>query len=68
MMIKNKKEIWFFVKHITIIVIFLVIPFSAWTTHIVTCIQTKEWGLLISGALIIPIGIFHGVGIWFGAW
>lgn len=40
----------------------------AWFTHIITTIGAGAWGLLIAGALLFPIGIIHGVGIWFGAW
>lgn len=41
---------------------------AAWLTHIVTCLSTSAWGFLIAGALFVPIGIIHGVGIWLGAW
>lgn len=40
--------------------------FGAWLTHIVTCISSSLWGLLIAGAVLFPIGIIHGFGIWFG--
>lgn len=40
----------------------------AWLTHIVTCLSAAKWGFLIAGALFFPIGIIHGIGIWFGAW
>ena len=39
---------------------------AAWLTHIVVCIQAASWGLLIAGAIMFPIGIIHGVGVWFG--
>lgn len=38
----------------------------AWLTHVVTCLSTASWGFLIAGAIMFPIGIIHGVGIWFG--
>jgi len=41
---------------------------GGWVTHIVHCIKTEEWGLLIGGALFAPIGVIHGWGIWFGWW
>ena len=40
--------------------------FLAWLTHIVTCIADDRWGLLIAGAFLFPIGIIHGIGVWFG--
>ncbi len=42
--------------------------FAGWVTHIIVCIQTASWLLLIAGAIMFPIGIIHGVGVWFGAW
>lgn len=41
---------------------------GAWATHVITCITHHEWGLLIAGAIGFPIGIVHGIGIWFGVW
>ena len=32
------------------------------------CFSDDRWGFLIAGALMFPIAIVHGVGIWFGAW
>lgn len=40
---------------------------AAWLTHIIVCIQTSAWVLLLSGAILFPIGIVHGIGVWFGA-
>jgi len=39
-----------------------------WFTHIITCIGDQAWGLLIAGAIFFPVGIVHGIGVWFGAW
>lgn len=38
----------------------------AWITHVIVCIQTSSWVLLVVGAFIAPIGIIHGVGSWLG--
>lgn len=40
--------------------------FGGWLTHVITCLQDGAWGYLIAGALLIPIGILHGFGIWLG--
>jgi len=40
--------------------------FGAWGTHIIVCLQTQKYLLLIVGALAFPVGIVHGIGIWFG--
>ena len=39
---------------------------SAWFTHVFYCIITEAWGFLIAGAIMFPIAIVHGVGLWFG--
>ena len=39
---------------------------AAWLTHIVHCLLTAKYLLLIAGTFIFPVGIIHGVGIWFG--
>ena len=41
---------------------------GAWLTHVIVCLQGAKWGFLIAGALMFPIAIVHGTGIWFGAW
>lgn len=40
----------------------------AWLTHVVVCLAAGKWGFLIAGALIFPIAIIHGYGVWIGAW
>lgn len=47
---------------------FIVLVFGSLGTHIVHCIRTEQWGLLIAGAIMPPIGMIHGIGVWFGAW
>lgn len=41
---------------------------AAWCTHVITCIQNEAWLFLIAGAIAAPVGVVHGVGLWFGAW
>lgn len=40
----------------------------AWLTHVFVCLAAGKWGFLIAGAIIIPIAVIHGWGIWFGFW
>ena len=47
---------------------FVLAGVAAWLTHVVTCFQSGSWGFLIAGAIAAPVGVVHGVGIWFGAW
>lgn len=49
------------------IVAFLV-AFAGWITHIVVCLKTAAWGFLIAGAIFAPIGVIHGIGLWFNVW
>lgn len=49
-------------------VITFVLALLAWLTHIITCLGAAKWGFLIAGALFVPIGIIHGIGIWLGIW
>ena len=39
---------------------------AAWITHIVVCLGEEAWGFLIAGAIMVPIAVIHGTGIWFG--
>ena len=41
---------------------------AAWFTHLVVCFTDDRWGFLIAGAIMFPIAIVHGIGIWFGIW
>lgn len=43
------------------------VMFAAWLTHVIVCLTLSAWGFLIAGAIMFPIAIVHGVGIWFGA-
>lgn len=38
----------------------------AWLTHVIVCLKAGLWGFLIAGALVFPIAIIHGIGIWLG--
>jgi len=42
--------------------------FAAWLTHVIITIQASQWIFLLAGAIFAPIGIIHGIGVWFGAW
>lgn len=41
--------------------------FAAWITHVIVCIKASLWVFLLAGAICFPIGVIHGVGVWFGA-
>ena len=46
--------------------VFIIICIVAWFTHVFTCLAEGAWGFLIAGALMFPVAIIHGVGVWFG--
>jgi len=39
---------------------------GAWFTHIIHCLVHAKYLLLLAGGLMFPVGVVHGVGIWFG--
>jgi hypothetical protein len=49
-----------------VLIVFFMTMFAAWVTHIITCLLTAKYVLLLAGAIIAPVGIIHGIGIWFG--
>ena len=55
-------------KFVALLALLLIVvtPVAAWLTHIVVCLKMASWGFLIAGAIFFPIGIIHGIGLWFG--
>ena len=45
---------------------FVITMMAAWFTHIIHCLIHAKYLLLIAGAFIAPVGVIHGIGIWFG--
>jgi hypothetical protein len=39
---------------------------AAWLTHVIVCLLQAKYLLLIAGAIIFPVGIIHGFGLWLG--
>jgi hypothetical protein len=50
------------------IILVLAFAYAAWLTSIVFCATNGHRDLMIAGAAFFPVGIVHGVGIWFGGW
>jgi hypothetical protein len=42
--------------------------YSAWLTSIVFASTNNLRLLLIAAAAFFPIGVVHGIGVWFGGW
>jgi hypothetical protein len=41
---------------------------AAMATHVIICIKTATYLLLIAGCILPPVGVIHGIGHWFGQW
>lgn len=52
----------------TFFVLLFLTSIGAWITHVINCINNHEWLFLIAGAIMAPVGIIHGIGLWFGVW
>jgi hypothetical protein len=39
---------------------------AAWITHVIVCIKTASWILLLFGCIVAPVGVIHGIGYWLG--
>lgn len=39
---------------------------AAWLTHVIVCLLQAKYVLLLAGAIISPVGVIHGFGLWFG--
>jgi hypothetical protein len=50
------------------IVVVLAVAYSAWLTSIIFCATNGLRPFMIAGAAFFPVGIVHGIGIWFGGW
>jgi hypothetical protein len=48
------------------IMLILSFGYSAWLTSIVFCASNGHRPLMIAGAAFFPVGVIHGIGIWFG--
>jgi hypothetical protein len=48
------------------IIILAISAIPAWFTHVIYCILNEQWLFLIAGAIMAPIGVIHGWGLWFG--
>ncbi len=42
--------------------------YAAWLTSIVFCASNDLRPLLIAAAAFFPVGVVHGIGVWFGGW
>jgi hypothetical protein len=50
------------------IILELATAYSASLTSIAFCASNGMRPLLVAGAAFFPVGIVHGIGVWFGGW
>ena len=55
-------------KSLAVFMAFAMLAYSAWLTSIVFCASNNMRPLLVAAAAFFPIGIIHGIGVWFGGW
>jgi hypothetical protein len=48
--------------------VYLLGPLAALLQHVVTCVATDKWTLLVAGVVVFPVAVLHGVGTWLAAW
>jgi hypothetical protein len=46
----------------------VLLTFAGWCQHLYTCFNEGLWGFMIVGAILSPIGVIHGWGVWFVWW
>ncbi|HUB14977.1 MAG TPA: hypothetical protein VMB34_23725 [Acetobacteraceae bacterium] len=46
----------------------ILFAYAAWLTSVVFCANNGPRPLLIADAAFFPVGVVHGIGLWFGGW
>jgi hypothetical protein len=59
---------WMDARTMVLMVLLAATAYSAWLTSIVFCSAHNMRPLLIAAAAFFPVGIVHGIGVWFGGW
>lgn len=57
---------WAVLFSIPAVVLLAIVPIAAYFTHVINCINHALWFLLVIGCIAFPIGIIHGIAVWFG--
>ncbi len=52
----------------TSLLVVAAICYSAWLTSIVFSATNHLRPLMVADAVFFPIGVVHGLGVWFGGW
>jgi hypothetical protein len=55
--------------HMALLILLVIAScYSAWLTSIVYCAGNGMRPLLVTSAMFFPVGVVHGVGLWFSGW
>ena len=46
----------------------LAVQIAAILTHIYVAGARSDWGFVVLGVILYPVGVVHGIGCWFGWW
>jgi hypothetical protein len=52
----------------SVLLVTLLLLYSSWLTSVVFCSANGLLPLLIAAAVFFPVGVVHGIGVWFGGW
>ena len=50
------------------LMVILILQVVALLTHVWSAALQHQWLFLLLGTLVYPVGVTHGVGVWFGLW
>jgi hypothetical protein len=59
---------WMDVRTFVFLTMATAASYAAWLTSIVFCAAHHMRPLMIAAAAFFPVGVVHGVGVWFGGW
>ena len=51
-----------------VLVLIIIGQLAALATHIWSAAVQHQWAFLVLGTLAYPVGVIHGMGVWFGCW
>ena len=60
------RDDWFGVSGVGLGIVLVIALMAAWVTHVVVSISAKAWIMLGFGVIVPPVGVIHGVMVWFG--
>lgn len=53
-------------RNVFISIFWIILVVAPFINHLVYCFTTEKYLLLIAGAIVAPVGWFHGLGLFLG--